>query len=644
MLTQRRDTPGRRPAHIEICGTLLAEIDGRRVDPVLPGRKGRQLFACLVIGRERPMSRDELIDVLWPDDSPADPDGAFSTLLTRLRTALGPGVPLGRGELVLDLGDDAWIDWEIARESLGDAEACLAAGDARRALEVASRGLGIARRPFLSGMSTRWIEDRRRELVEWHAGLLETAGRAALQLGGEHLPAAERSARELIDREPCRESAYVLLMEVHSARGNIAEALRVFDDVRRLLREELGLTPAPALTTLASRLLEERDEPVATTTAKPSGTPDDAPAPSCLPAVAPLPPGLAAVAGRPLAGRERELGHVLGAIVHAPSDTCRVVAVTGEAGIGKTRFVGEVAARAHAAGCEVMHGRAQAHGVTPYQPFVEALRHHLAHSDAVVHELAVLRPELAELARLVPELRAVAPVPAEERAISEGPCPHVFAAVGALFDAIARRRRLVLVLDDLQWADQSTLLLLRHVVHAAQSAPMTVLATVRNDEPSTPDLRGVMVDLDRERVLERIALRELDEVETAQLVSAHIDGAAHPAAVRSILAQTSGNPFLVEELVREEPADGSVPAGVRDAVESRLERLPASARRVLAVAASTGCSFDLTTVSRHADAPRAAMRDGLTHAVRTGLLVAEAGRPEQFSFRHEVVRRALLAR
>src|SRR5215210_955967 len=94
------------PARVELCGLLSAEIGGRRVDAALPGRKGRQLFACLVVGRRRPMSRDELIDVVWPTDAPADPDGAFSTLLTRLRTALGPDVLLGRGELILDLGDD----------------------------------------------------------------------------------------------------------------------------------------------------------------------------------------------------------------------------------------------------------------------------------------------------------------------------------------------------------------------------------------------------------------------------------------------------------------------------------------------------------------------------------------------------------
>src|SRR3954470_19062683 len=90
-------------ARLQLCGALVAVVGGRRVDSALPGRKGRQLFACLAVNRHRAMSRDELIDVIWPHTSPVDPDGAFATLLTRVRTALGREVVHGRSELVLDL-------------------------------------------------------------------------------------------------------------------------------------------------------------------------------------------------------------------------------------------------------------------------------------------------------------------------------------------------------------------------------------------------------------------------------------------------------------------------------------------------------------------------------------------------------------
>lgn len=112
---------------IQLCGALVAEIAGRRGDPLLAGRKGRQLFACLVVGRHRPTSRDELIEVVWHEESPADPDGTLSTLLTRLRAAVGRELIQGRSELVLDLGDNAWVDWDVAHGSVGAAERTVAA-------------------------------------------------------------------------------------------------------------------------------------------------------------------------------------------------------------------------------------------------------------------------------------------------------------------------------------------------------------------------------------------------------------------------------------------------------------------------------------------------------------------------------------
>lgn len=548
-------------AHIELCGTLVARIGGRRVEDALPGRKGRQLFACLVASRHRPMSRDELIDVIWPHEAPADPDAAFATLLTRLRTALGHDLVRGRSELFLELGDEAWIDWEIARDGVAAAEVKLAAGDASGALTVASAALEIARRPILPGISTPWIEDRRRELLESRGALLETAGRAALTLGGEHLPIAERDARELIELEPYRESAHALLMETHAARGNIAEALRTFDALRSLLREELGLSPSQPLSDLAGRLLEhEPPAPAANAT-----TPD-----SC-PQVA-LPPAIAAAARRPLVGRVAETRALLAQVLD-PDERCRAVAVTGAAGVGKSRVAAEVAARAHDEGFEVLHGTCHRAAVTPYAPFVEALRRRLADNDDIARRLApVLAPELAELARDVPELRrAVDAAPDACDVAPDVRRQRAFAAVGGLCAEIGRRRPLLLVLEDLQWADAPTLLLLRDVVHALEGVRTTIVVTLGDEAPLPRELRAVLLDLLRERALDRLALDALDESETAELIAARCHTIVDPAAVRSIHAQAGGNPFLVEELVRSGAVDGYVGCGVGDAVELWLD-------------------------------------------------------------------------
>src|SRR4051794_11354934 len=295
-------------ARVELCGPLLAEIGGRRVENRLPGRRGRQLFACLAIAGGRPVSRDELIEAIWHEDVPGDPDAAFATLLTRVRGAVGRDVIRGRRELTLELGADTWVDWHVAHASVDTAEHLLEIGDARAALACASEGLEIARRPLLPGFSAPWLEDRRRELVDLTATLLESAGRAALRLHGEHLPQAERFARELVEREPYRESGYALLMEIHESRGNVAEALRVFGDLRTLLREELGLAPAPALTALADRLFAAESPPAAAS----------AGAPARMPAT------LAAVAARPFAGRQTEFQRLAATIMSA-----RLIVVAG---------------------------------------------------------------------------------------------------------------------------------------------------------------------------------------------------------------------------------------------------------------------------------------------------------------------------
>jgi DNA-binding SARP family transcriptional activator len=549
MISPTPSTAAPASTRVELCGPLVAQIGGRRVEHLLPGRKGRQLFTCLVIAAGRPTSRDELIEAIWHADAPNDPDATFATLLTRLRGAVGRDVIRGRNELVLDLGPDAWVDWHGAHASVGIAERLLAAGDARGALAHASEGLEIARRPLLPGLSTPWLEDRRRELVDLTVALLETAGRAALALRGEHLPQAERYGRELIDREPYRESGYALLMEIHESRGNVAEALRVFDDLRTLLREELGLTPAPALSALADRLLKAE------------------PTRACTDSTVPLPSALAAAGARPLGGRQAEFQRLAAAVMGGAA----VVAVAGEAGIGKTRLVAELAAHAHGAGFVVLRGRAQRAAAMPFEPLVEALRGYLAHGTAIVDELLpAFAPELAELARLVPALRG----PAVEAPDVDGP-PHtqrVCEAAAALLAAVARRGRVLLVLEDLQWATGESLLALRRLAGTAQ---LTVLATLRDDEPHDPSLRALLVDLHRDRALDLLTLGPLDEHAVAALAGVH----EVTEDVRVLRAHTCGNPFLIEELVA--GAGEPLPFALQDGLDSRLIAPPQRVQRAV---------------------------------------------------------------
>lgn len=228
-------------ARIQLCGRLAASVDDTLVERRLPGRQGRLLFAFLVLHRLRAVSRDELVDALWPEDAPPAADAALSALLSKLRRL----VPLeGRGEVRLVLPDPAWVDVETAYASLHRAEAAAERSDSHDAWVAARIAQHIAVRPFLAGDETHWVEDVRRDLEGVYLRALEVAGSAALAIGGSEVRTAERSARALVRAAPYRESGYRLLMQTLAADGNTAEALRVYDVLRSRLREELGASPS----------------------------------------------------------------------------------------------------------------------------------------------------------------------------------------------------------------------------------------------------------------------------------------------------------------------------------------------------------------------------------------------------------------
>jgi DNA-binding SARP family transcriptional activator len=241
---------------VHLCGRLTAEIRGRHVESELPGRQGRQLFAFLVLERQRRVRRDELIALLWPGRAPGAAESALSALLSKLRRALGEGALTGgRGEIGLTLPDGAWVDVEAAAAALSCAEAEVASGRWSAAWDAVRLAVEIAGRGFLPGIDAPWTEDPRREVEELRLDALECTARAGLRLGGSELATAERAARALVAAAPYRESGYAALMEVLAARGNAAEAMRVFANLRQLLREELGTSPERSVTELHERLL-----------------------------------------------------------------------------------------------------------------------------------------------------------------------------------------------------------------------------------------------------------------------------------------------------------------------------------------------------------------------------------------------------
>jgi DNA-binding SARP family transcriptional activator len=211
----------------------------------LPGRQGRLLFAFLIANRNRTLTRSLLLDALWPDGQ----DGGLAPLLSKLRRV----APLDGYRIVLPT--DTWVDIEAAAEAVHRAESALAQGSFRDAWGPAQVAMFVSGRPFLADADLAWVSDVRRTLDDLHLRALEAYARAGVGIGGTELPAAVRVGRVLIAREPYHESGYRLLMEALTREGNKAEALRVYEKLRRRLRDDLGVAPSVQSQELHRQLL-----------------------------------------------------------------------------------------------------------------------------------------------------------------------------------------------------------------------------------------------------------------------------------------------------------------------------------------------------------------------------------------------------
>jgi pentatricopeptide repeat protein len=240
---------------IQLCGRFVVTLDGQR-RVAFPGPKAELLFAYLVLNRLRRIDRDELLTAVYGDEATPDHHPRLSVLLSKLRRVLGPELPTGRSSLELALPADAFVDVEAALDGIHRAETHVANGEWAEAWGPSGIAYHVASRPLLQGHDERpWLDEWRRRLDDVRIRGLECFAAARLGLGGPTLPQAADCARRLIDLAPFRESGYRILMEALERSGNVAEALRVYDELRRLLRDELGVAPGPAVQSVYRRLL-----------------------------------------------------------------------------------------------------------------------------------------------------------------------------------------------------------------------------------------------------------------------------------------------------------------------------------------------------------------------------------------------------
>ena len=363
---------------------------------------------------------------------------------------------------------------------------------------------------------------------------------------------------------------------------------------------------------------------------------------------------------RPLLGRTRELALLLDRLREAATGSAVCVILVGEPGIGKTRLLHAFAQAAEREGATVMQGAAfVAEAMPPYLPFLEALGRYIQEADveALRHQvggrgaaLASIFPELME--RLGP-LEAGYPLPADQARL------RLFEAVADFLAEIADSRALVLMLDDLHWADSASLDMLCHILRYQPAGRMLIVGTLRQGEASeSTALEHTLAELTRLRRLFRLQLEPLGLADIGVLCEAQLGGKVEARTVSTLHGQSEGNPFFAEELVRgweeaglltrtssttawalTEDLPATLPASIAGAIRLRLARLPAELIDPLRVAAVVGRSFTAKLLSELVSQSEESVEDLLQPGVRAGLLRTQA--PGEFTFSHEKIREVL---
>jgi hypothetical protein len=396
---------------------------------------------------------------------------------------------------------------------------------------------------------------------------------------------------------------------------------RLGDVIRRAMAKDpddrfpsAGDLARAARAAVADRLSTTEERSVATGSASPRRS---------EPPSLPLPPGLAVDTGHgPFVGRAEHLATLRARYAEAAAGRHEFVLIAGEPGIGKTRLATEFAGHAHRDGATVLYGRNDPEALIPYQPFLTALQHYVAHRDPPA--------ELVEAARFIPAARETLTEDPETRRY------RLFEGVAQMLALAARERPVVLLLDDLHWADPSTTLLLGHLLQEAAPLRLLVVGTARQYD------NELLTRLRRRPSFERIELAGLTRDETRALVAR--DDVSSQFVAR-LTEETDGNPFFIEETLRTLPAleeralsRVAVPEGVKEMISRRLRQL--SDTGVLKVASVIGRRFDLDLLDRLTDEPTDRILEVLEEATTAGL-IREAGELDRFAFAHALVRDTL---
>jgi DNA-binding SARP family transcriptional activator len=590
---------------ILLLGPPLIEVDGLPL--AVDTRKATALLAYLAV-TGRAARRETLTGLLWPESGPERARATLRRTLSTLRSALGNRWLAVDGDSVGLDGKGLLLDVDLFHEVLR--------GDPSHDDLVAAAGLH--RGDFLEGFGIRdsaaFDDWQQLEADALRRELADTLDRLAASHASRHeVTQGIACARRRLAIDPLNEAAHRQLMRLYALGGDRSAALEQYRACVRTLDRELGVRPLEETTALYHAVAE--------------GASLSTPAPEAVPSEP------AGPTTYPLVGRDAECD-ALGAALRDVGPDGRLVAIEGEAGIGKTRLVEEFVGPFRTEGRVALSTRCHRDETElAYGLVIELIRAALGDGRVVAAE----QWWLGEVARVMPEV-GTPPSPGLDSVAAQS---RFYEAVSALLlEALDSDRPGVLVVDDAHWADDASLGFLAYLVHRLSGRAILLIVTWRAEEASSAHpLRRLLADAQRDRTGRAVALRRLARGDVLELV--HSAGRGEDLGSR-LYRETGGLPFFVVEYLdalsrdADEAGDWPIPGGVRDLLEARIATMHELAAQVAAAAAVLGGSFDAETVRDASGRGEEETVQALEELVEGGL-IQETGEGE-YEFRHEQAR------
>ena len=632
---------------MHLFGGFLLERDGVALPPIA-SRVGRSIFAYLVMHRDRPIHRDLLGGIFWPDLPESKARKRLSQTLWQIQDVVNEGsvsqLSVTTDTIAFDTARPYWLDVEAFDQSFDmSAVSDRDVSSPRRVDPSALRAcVELYRGDFLAGFFDDWVvvdQDLYRQRYIFALRHLVDATKA----DGAYEEALAH-ARRLTHHDPLSEGVHQEVMRLCFLLGRTNEAVEQYERCRSILAEELGSEPSQSMVELYERIIRQRKAGI-----HPSHE---------LGHDLPLNTRLAA----PFVGREEERRELVDSMERVLAGPGGVALVEGEPGVGKTRLALEAGDDAQWRGFHVSWGTCTPGALRPFAPLVEVLE---SLSQLRVEQLSeqVAPVWLQEALRLAPRLSGdkipsgSAPLrPAEESTRMKEALVHTLGALGTITPH-------VVIIDDVQWADRDTLSVLTQLGPRLANSRILLMLLYRSEEArGDPEIWDVLRELDRVAGLERVVLSPLSVFELDDMVK-RILGVARlePQVAAQLHRRTGGNALFTLETLRALRDQGlfdvtdpgevlrrqlseivPVAPRVRSVIDARISLLGDVASTVYEVAAVSGDAADLSLLSAGADLPRTSVLDAVDELLHRGL-VRDTG-DGRYQIAHDQVRQVVYER